>query len=256
MQIPGVNILMYHSISEGSGPTCIAPGVFRQQLEVLAGLGYTTVSMAEVAAWRDGRRELPARPVVLTFDDGFVDFAENAMPVLRSHGFKATVFLPSGKVGGAADWRGAEEPPQPLMDWTTVRELADEGIEFGAHSVTHCALTSLPPDQLRQEIGDSVAALEHRLGRSCTSFAPPFGAYNAEVGKAMGRYCEVGVGTRLARALSADDRYNLPRIEMFYFQDAARWRAYLEGRADGYLRLRASLRRIRQVAFKILPVSP
>src|SRR5262249_32706715 len=91
--VPVVDILMYHSISDGVGPTCIAPVVFRHQMATLAACGYHPVSLTACAAWVRGEGTLPARAVVLTFDDGFDDFATVAFPVLQARGWTATVFL-------------------------------------------------------------------------------------------------------------------------------------------------------------------
>ena len=65
-----VNILMYHSISDGDGPTCIAPEIFVQQMADIHECGYQVIALSEMAEWCRGERELPPRSIVLTFDDG------------------------------------------------------------------------------------------------------------------------------------------------------------------------------------------
>src|SRR5438105_1713518 len=109
MQTGAIDILMYHSLTEGTGPTCIAPAIFREHMAALAENGYHTVALATCAAWMRGEVALPERAVVLTFDDGFDDFARVALPELQTRGWTATVFLPTGKVGGTDDWEG--HPP-------------------------------------------------------------------------------------------------------------------------------------------------
>lgn len=252
MQESGINVLMYHSISEGEGPTTFSPNLFRGHLESLADSGYTAISLATLLAWQLGEAELPPRPVVLTFDDGFADFMTNAFPVIHALGWNATVFLPTGKIGARADWKGAALPPQPLMSWSQIRELSQENIDFGGHSVSHADLTLLSADDLRREVADSVAELEQQIGKACRSFAPPYGNCNQLVREVIGEFCDVSVGTRLARVSPDDDRFNLPRIEMHYFRDLGRWRSYLEGRGEFYLTSRAVIRRVRHFVEKFI----
>jgi hypothetical protein len=78
-----LNILMFHSISYSSGPTSIPPETFKAQLEVLSACGYRTISLNEFKLWHAGHTDLPGRSVVMTFDDGFEDFAECAFPALK-----------------------------------------------------------------------------------------------------------------------------------------------------------------------------
>lgn len=243
----GVNILMYHSISGEPGPTSIPPATFKVQIETLAACGYQAVSLADFADWHGGG-DLPARPVVITFDDGFADFAEHAAPVLATHGWSATVFLPSGRLGGCEGWYGANAAPRPLMTWDQVCTLAKVGIEFGGHSVTHADLTALTPDKLEDEVRRCRDEIGARLGQAPTSFAPPYGHANESVLAAVSKCYRVSVGTRLARAGRDDDLFDLPRIEMHYFRDPARWRAHLEGRGEVYFAARRGLRRVRSLA--------
>ncbi|MHA1569428.1 MAG: polysaccharide deacetylase family protein, partial [Alphaproteobacteria bacterium] len=175
----GINILMYHSISDAPGPTSIPPETFRGQMRALAECGYQTISLSAFADWHAGRSELPPRPVVITFDDGFADFADTAFPELRARGWTATVFLPTGKMGGDEDWEGADRnPPRRLMNWRQVGELAGQGIDFGGHSVTHADLTRLAPDRLESEIRSPMEQIERRIGHAPVSFAPPYGRSN------------------------------------------------------------------------------
>lgn len=243
-----INILMYHSISDRSGPTSIPPAVFRTQMDLLAECGFRPVPLSELADWLAGGAPLPPRPVVITFDDGFADFAEHAAPVLVALGWAATVFLPTGRMGGPENWKGADtDPPRPLMSWDQVRRLADQGIEFGGHSVTHPDLTALSPADLEREVRQSGEDIGRRIGKVPTAFAPPYGASNAAVRGEIRKWYGVAVGTRLARVSRGCDRYDLPRIEMHYFRDPARWRSYLEGRGEWYFALRRSLRAARRL---------
>lgn len=248
--VGAIDILMYHSISDGAGPTCIAPTIFREHLIILADCGYSPVSTAALAAWMSGEASLPTRAVVLTFDDGFADFATAAFPVLQAHNWTATVFLPTAHIGGADDWEPHTPrfPARALLSWDTVAGLARMGVEFGAHGVTHTDLTTLPPAVAHEEIVQCKRMLEDCTGCPVTSFAPPYGKSNAAIRTEIRQHYRVAVGTTLARARHTSDVYNLPRIEMWYFRDPRRWRAYLEGGARGYFVLRQTLRTVRTLA--------
>ena len=202
-------------------------------MDVLAECRYRPISLGDLATWLAGGTELPDRPVVITFDDGFADFAAQAAPVLLARGWSATVFLPTGRMGGPEDWAGANtDPPRPLMNWEQVKTLAGEGFEFGGHSVTHPNLTDLSPADLEREVRQSREEIRERLGRQPASFAPPYGASNPLVRREIAKWYGISVGTRLQRAAPDSDRYDVPRIEMHYFRNLRRWRAYLEGRAE------------------------
>jgi peptidoglycan/xylan/chitin deacetylase (PgdA/CDA1 family) len=240
----GVSILMYHAVSDAPGPTSIPPVVFRAQMEALARSGRPVLPLTALGA---GLETVADGAVVITFDDGFVDFLTEALPVLRELGLPATVFLPTAKMGGHEDWVGGNlDAPRPLMTWDQVRAAAAEGATFGGHAMTHPDLTTLDAERLEAELVGCRDRIAAELGTLPDTFAPPYGATSPAVRPACARHFRVSVGTRLGRAVSSSDPHDLPRLEMHYFRDPARWRAYLEGRAEGYLLARQLLRRVRR----------
>ena len=240
-----INVLMYHSIAEGSGPTSIPAETFRRQIETLAECGYQTVSLASFKSWHSGALDLPEKPIAITFDDGFVDFADTAFSILRKHKYTATVFLPTGKIGATEDW---EPTKRPLMSWSQVAELAKQGIDFGGHSVNHSDLTKLSAEQVAYEINGCHDDIAEKVGRAPVSFAPPYGRSGERERELVKRHFQLSLGTRFQRAGRQDDLYDIPRIEMHYFRDPHRWRAFLEGRSEWYFAARRTLRNVKAFA--------
>lgn len=237
---------MYHSIADAAGPTSIGQATFRMQMEALQASGRPVVPIAALVEARDGGTPVSDDAVVITFDDGFRDFAEQAAPVLGKHGFPATVYLPTDRIGGYEDWatphRGSR---RRLMDWDQVRGLAGDGISFGGHSRSHADLTTLDDPTLDDEVAGSADRIEAELGERPATFAAPYGAADARVRGVIARHYRLAVGTRFDVATMADDHHDLPRIEMHYYRDPGRWRAHLAGQGGWYLGLRKGLRAVR-----------
>jgi peptidoglycan/xylan/chitin deacetylase (PgdA/CDA1 family) len=218
-------------------------------MELLEDSGYRVVSLNELGDWMRGEHDLPPRAAVLTFDDGFFDFATAAFPQLQRRGWPATVFLPVGHLGGTDRWESSRPgtSPRRLMDWSTVADLAAAHVEFGAHSVTHRDLTQLEGTELADEVLVPKMMIQERLARPVTSFAAPFGRSCAAVDALVSRHYRQAVGTELAWARNRSDPYAIPRIEMWYFREPRRWRAFLQGGARSFLVVRRHLRRFRAI---------
>jgi peptidoglycan/xylan/chitin deacetylase (PgdA/CDA1 family) len=158
---------------------------------------------------------LPGKPVILTFDDGYRDFLTAAMPVLRTHGFSATLFLVAERIGGTADWDARYGEPASLLLWEEVRALQEAGIEFGCHSSVHRPMTGMHLPELAEDTVRARAILEEGLATCVKTLAYPYGAVNEFVRRALQNLgfhaavsCEPGI-SRLG-----DDPLRLPRIEV------------------------------------------
>ena len=183
MRLP---VLMYHhvgpSIPHTYAELTVLPKQFERQIRWLARRGYVGIRPSDWVEWRRSGKGLPDKHVLLTFDDGYADLAEHALPVLRRYGFGAVVFIVTGLVGGTNAWDEARgSATHRLLTAEQIRYWATQGIEFGAHSRTHADLTTLSAEELAKEIVGGRDELANLLGSPVTSFAYPYGAYNQTV---------------------------------------------------------------------------
>jgi len=175
-----VPILMYHRIIDRPNPElarwAVSTAAFGRQMDFLRRRGFHTMSMHQlVKARRDGR-PLAGRPVILSFDDAYLDFLENSLPVLRRKGFGATVFTPTGHIGGVADWDARFGPAAPIMDCAQLRNIARLGIEIGSHLHTHTRVDQLSFNALVQEASESRRILAEITGSPPNVVATPYGS--------------------------------------------------------------------------------
>lgn len=240
-------ILMYHSLDSSGSVVSVAPRDFADGMAALAHLGYRGITLRKAAAHRQAHGTWPDRCVVLTFDDGYANFHEVALPVLTRHGFAATVFLVSGHVGGQNDW----EPPLaqlgvcPMLSWGQVGELSAAGMEIGAHTKTHPDLAQLSPQAAQDEIVAARAEIEEHMGRRVESFAYPYGSLNGVARQIVAREFQAACTTVLKRA-DREPLHELPRIEMHYIRSRRTLERLLNGELDRYLAVRRWGRVMRQ----------
>lgn len=179
-----VPVLAYHKVETRFelGGTWVTPGQFARQMEWLKANGYRTVGLSQAAGMMAGGKEVTGKLVCLTFDDAYQGLFHYALPILREHGFTATVFALSSYVGREnvwdVNWGGRRFRH---LDWAEMREMRQAGIEIGSHGQSHRELTGLSDIELDREVTDSKKALEDGLGSEVTSFCYPFGRYDRRV---------------------------------------------------------------------------
>jgi peptidoglycan/xylan/chitin deacetylase (PgdA/CDA1 family) len=240
-----LRILFYHRVSDDRDELAVTPKRFREQMEYLAGEGYRVVDVVGAADLLDAG-EIPPKTVALSFDDGCLDVAEHALPVLAEHGFRATVFVAPAVTDGTASFSWYEEQP-PLIGWDEMVELDRQGtLGFEAHSLTHPNLPALDDGAVRHEIAGSKEALEKRLGRPVQAFSYPSGLYGereekvvAEAGFRVAVSCEPGVNDSRA------DRFALRRRQVDARDTLLDFRAKLGGGHDSPPPLRGLYRHLR-----------
>jgi peptidoglycan/xylan/chitin deacetylase (PgdA/CDA1 family) len=205
----GVPILMYHSIGSDSDPLTVSPDELDAQLDFLQSTGFNTVSLEQVVGALDGGK-LPRNPVVLTFDDGYVDAATQVLPRLVQRGQTATFFIVSSFCAQDPASRVTRWNRQ-FLTWSEVRGLRDAGMEIGSHSVSHLRLSPLSQDDLHAQVSDSRAAIERYLGTPVEFFAYPYNDQSRWVRRAVEKagYRGAVVGER-----GNGDSFTLQRLTM------------------------------------------
>ena len=214
-------VLAYHSISDlGGDPLLAAYGVpparFAKQLDSLARRGARFVGLDRLLSSLDGDGSLPARAVLVTFDDCYTDLLTAAKPVLAERGIPAVAFAVSGMIGGANEWdRAGGGGHLALLDAAGLRSVAAAGIAVGSHGLTHRRLTELEPAELERELRGSADELVAAGLARPRAFSYPYGVCSPETTTAVrdaGYAAAFTVEPGPVR--SGSSRYALPRVEV------------------------------------------
>jgi peptidoglycan/xylan/chitin deacetylase (PgdA/CDA1 family) len=239
----GLPILMYHSISD-EPEDHIAPyyrvnasvSVFETHMRYLSREGYRTLALADLVSALEKKMPLPAKHVVLTFDDGFHNCLTAAFPILQKYGFSATVFLPTAYIGRHTRRTFKN---RDCLTWSEVRDLRSAGIHFGSHTVTHPELLNLPWKQVQDELKDSKGDIEQNLQEPINDFAYPFAFPQAArqfVPRFRSALIDAGykscATTQIGRIVSHQDPYRLARIPANSEDDHLFLKCKLEGAYD------------------------
>jgi peptidoglycan/xylan/chitin deacetylase (PgdA/CDA1 family) len=246
-QASSIAILAYHSLDDSGSVLSTSPRVFAEQMKLLRHAGVRVVSLTDVA---DENRACSnhENEVVLTFDDGFSNVYEHALPVLQTYGFPATVFLVTDYCEKTNSWPGQtlRLQGQPLLRWSEIQEMSQAGISFGSHTRTHPDLTKLSIQQAEEELASSKKAIADATGLPVDTFAYPYGAYDAASRNLASQHFRLACSTHLGFVKRDSDLFALERIEMYYFQSAWLFRHLFSPATGLYLGFRNQLRCIRR----------
>jgi len=235
-------VIVYHSFDDSGSPVSISPGVFRRHLMMIKRLGYETVTAARMVEALEGGPPLPARSVVLTFDDGLWNNYEVGLPLLEEFGFTATIFLVTGHTGRASTWeRDRGIPALPLLTWDKIKEMERYGIDFQPHSVSHPHLTRLSDKDLERELIHSRRTIEERLGVSAPLFCYPYGEFDARV---MERLKTHGFKAAFAGHPLKEERLALKRVGSAHLTTGLAYRTALRGGFHYFYSLKRALKRV------------
>jgi peptidoglycan/xylan/chitin deacetylase (PgdA/CDA1 family) len=177
-----VVVLCYHRLEgKAGGALSIEPALFEQHMQKIKDMGLSVISMKDFLAWRRGEKEIPAKSVLITIDDGYESGYKVGWPILKKYGYPFTMFvyLKYINVGGKS------------VTWAQLEEMRDAGVEIGSHTVSHLDLKRKPKGAadydawLKDEVERSKQVLEEKLGIRCATIAYPFGLHNEKVHAAV-----------------------------------------------------------------------
>lgn len=167
----GIPVLTYHSIAYQEGnPVRMPKEKFLEQMRYLKDNGYTTISLDELYMYMQGQLSLPKKPIVITFDDGYRDNYTTAFPILKSLGFKASVFVITQTIDKDDSYLTSDQ----------IKEMDKNGISIESHTLFHDKLDSLSYQEQMDTLLQSKMQIEKILDRKVVYFAYPYGLYNNE----------------------------------------------------------------------------
>ncbi len=211
LPVNGVRVLGYHSIADHPSELCVSPADFENQLLYIKSKGFESLPIKDFTRIAEERREVRNK-LLITFDDGYLDFLELAVPILKKHGMHATVFVSPEYVGQSPGWliRDRQRIVQlinsfpfseasrkqliewndqfatrALMNWQQLREVIQLGFDVQSHSLSHHFLTEVEPAQLLQDLKSSREQIETELRYPVHSIAYPYGDCNDVVFSAV-----------------------------------------------------------------------
>lgn len=232
-----ITIVMYHSISNVRDNYTISPDAFYRQIQFIRN-NFSVLRLHEVENLIKNEHQ-PSRQVSITFDDGYKDFLEWAYPVLETLGVPATVFVPTGFIGGSNKWDFPYSKVQKrrLMSRSDLQEVHKGGlVDFGSHSVDHLHMSRLQEDEMIRQAAESKRTLEDLLATCVTMFAYPYGQLD-DFSDLTGRILaetgyKIAVTTHWGTRNSTRDLLRLRRIHFRETDSDATVKAKIEGFFD------------------------
>lgn len=206
MNLTDVPVLNYHKVDNLNHSLSISPQEFQEQMQYLHENGYHTITPDQLVTYLQSGSALPEKPIMLTFDDGYLDNYTNAYPIMKKYGFTATIFVVTNLVGH----------DQRFMNWDQAREMQQDGFVFGSHTVSHVALTKLTPGEVLTELTGSRQEIGRQLGILPRYFAYPTGAYNMQIEDLVRQAgYDAAFTIRFGQVGQDSDFYALERIPIF-----------------------------------------
>ncbi|HWR05770.1 polysaccharide deacetylase family protein [Sporomusa sp.] len=205
--INSIPVLLYHRVGPETDDLTISTKRFEQDMESLSQEGYNTLSLAQVKQrlW-GGHLQLPDKPLIITFDDGYLDNYTNAFPVLQKYSMKASFYIITGMMGN-----------NDRLAATQIREMEAAGMDFGSHTVTHRQLAELSPQEVANELNQSKFALEQTLGKPVNFIAYPCGSYRPDTTQAATQAGYIGGFSTQYGFAMFNNHLAIRRIPVFHF---------------------------------------
>lgn len=211
-----IPILMYHHVGDwgpsnpGWADWVVTPHAFAAQLDWLRQHGFRTVTFRDLFAALDGGRPLPAKPVIITFDDGWDEGDHWFRTELEPRGMKGVLFVFTGAVAARRNGGG-------YISWEQLHELEARGHEVQSHTVGHPSLRGLPPSVLARELTESRRTIERETGHAADVIAYPFGHFDARVTRAASAAgYRLGVRAEADPSVAPAAAFAFPRLRVGY----------------------------------------
>ncbi len=208
-----VPVLAYHRVGFTTSDLTVSLQRFKNDLQQLKADGYTSITLDDFLRFIDDRNvELPEKPVLITFDDGYRDNYEHAFPILQQFGMVGSFFIITGMMG-----------QEERVTESQVKEMAAGGMSIGSHTVSHRALAELGAEEAGRELKISKETLEDLIGSEIKAIAYPRGSYTAEtidIGKACGY--AAGFTVKEGTCIKHSPDFELNRIPVFRFDGSLR----------------------------------
>jgi peptidoglycan/xylan/chitin deacetylase (PgdA/CDA1 family) len=234
-------VFLYHQIADiGSDKDpyrlSVTPEQFDRQMAYLNLRAYHCLPLATMIKAQLTGDRLTRKTFAITFDDGYRDNFEVAMPILLRYKFTATIFLVADWIGQPTNWEGQSgDKAFPLMNWDEIREMQAQGFHFGSHTRTHPRLDELSPEQVEWELRSSKQILEEGLGRQVELLAYPYEGVNLQVQKIAEQVGYIGA---CGRPPLEENRFNIWRNQIhttdtlgsFGYKASRLWHRYINFR--------------------------
>ena len=190
----------------------VTPSSFSAQMRWLSRLGYRGLAMSELMPYLRGEKK--GKVVGITLDDGYQSNVSHALPILKQHGFSATCYVVSGRLGQHNEWDAALGMAKAaLMSGEEMRAWVDAGMEVGSHTCSPADLNQLSLAQARHELLQSKSDLENLLQKPVTQFCYPYGHFSPEHEALVSQAgYEAATTTHRGRACATDRMTALPRV--------------------------------------------
>jgi peptidoglycan/xylan/chitin deacetylase (PgdA/CDA1 family) len=190
---------------------------FVRYLSCLREGGWDVIDLSTLLRGLAAPDALPARCVLLTFDDGYRSIRETALPWLIRFQYPAVMFVPTNFVGRSSSFDAGAEPEESICDWAELRELQRCGVSIQSHAASHRPFSKLDPAEQERELLASKNALEAELGTAVATLAYPYGDPGADPGRTQATLERVGYEAAFLfgggpERLPVQDRYQWPRI--------------------------------------------
>ena len=209
MKIP---VLLYHSISNDNSPMSLNINFFENQMKYLKNNGFQTVDFNEIDPNLKSKKQ-----IIITFDDGYKDILNNALPILKKYNFKATSFFVTNLIGQNNSWdvKKKSYKKKEIMNPSDILQWISSGMHIGSHSHNHVDLTKISEEKLLYELEFSKKFLEDKFDNKNNIFCYPYGKVNENVHYHTKKFYSKAVTTNRSRySLKRHNTHLIPRIDM------------------------------------------